>query len=435
MRHYTKLGLACLWALTALTLRAQESRTWDLKTCIEYARQQNIQIRQSRLSLEQSLEQTREAKAQRLPSLAFSSAHNYVNRPLTETGDKNSYTGSYNLNSSVTLYQGGQLKKNLQQLDLQNQMQALTVEEAENNIEMAITQAFVQVLYAHEAVNISLNTVEVSRTQRDRGEELMKAGSLSKADFAQLESQYTADQYQLIMAQSTLENARLDLKQLLELGIEEEMDITIPEAADEEVLALLPAKESVYRASLEVMPEVKANALNIRMANVAKEKAWAGYLPSLRLSAGIGTNHATGTAWGPQMKNNWSENIGLTLSVPVFSNRSVKTAVNTARLNIEAAELEYENVQKTLLKSIETVYQEAVSAQNRFRSAQENLNAARESFELLREQFALGMKNTLELLTGKNNLLTARLEVAQAKYTALLNRQLLRFYQGEEINL
>ena len=180
MRHYTKLGLACLWALTALTLRAQEPRTWDLKACIEYARQQNIQIRQSRLSLEQSLEQTREAKAQRLPSLAFSSAHNYVNRPLTETGDKNSYTGSYNLNSSVTLYQGGQLKKNLQQLDLQNQMQALTVEEAENNIEMAITQAFVQVLYAHEAVNISLNTVEVSRTQRDRGEELMKAGSLSK---------------------------------------------------------------------------------------------------------------------------------------------------------------------------------------------------------------------------------------------------------------
>lgn len=435
MRHYTKLGLACLWALTALTLRAQEPRTWDLKTCIEYARQQNIQIRQSRLSLEQSLEQTREAKAQRLPSLAFSSAHTYVNRPLTETGDKNSYTRNYNLNSSVTLYQGGQLKKNLQQLDLQNQMQSLTVEEAENNIEMAITQAFVQVLYAHEAVNISLNTVEVSRTQRDRGEELMKAGSLSKADFAQLESQYTADQYQLIMAQSTLENARLDLKQLLELGIEEEMDITIPEAADEEVLALLPAKESVYRASLEVMPEVKANALNIRMANVAKEKAWAGYLPTLRLSAGIGTNHATGTAWGPQMKNNWSENVGLTLSVPVFSNRSVKTAVNTARLNIEAAELEYENVQKTLLKSIETVYQEAVSAQNRFRSAQENLNAARESFELLREQFALGMKNTLELLTGKNNLLTARLEVAQAKYTALLNRQLLLFYQGKEINL
>ncbi len=175
MRHYTKLGLACLWALTALTLRAQEPRTWDLKACIEYARQQNIQIRQSRLSLEQSLEQTREAKAQRLPSLAFSSAHNYVNRPLTETGDKNSYTGSYNLNSSVTLYQGGQLKKNLQQLDLQNQMQALTVEEAENNIEMAITQAFVQVLYAHEAVNISLNTVEVSRTQRDRGEEDRKS--------------------------------------------------------------------------------------------------------------------------------------------------------------------------------------------------------------------------------------------------------------------
>lgn len=435
MRHYTKLGMACLLTITALTLRAQETRTWDLKSCIEHARRQNIQIRKNRLSLEESLEQTREAKAQRLPSLAFSSAHNYTNRPWAETGDKNNYSGSYNLNSSMTLYQGGQLKKNLEQMDLQNRMQELTVKEAENNIEMAVTQAFVQVLYAREAVNINLNTVEVSRKQRDRGEELTKAGALSKADFAQLESQYTADKYQLVVAQSTLENARLDLKQLLELGLEEEMDIIAPGEADEEVLALLPSKASVYRTSLEVMPEVKANALGIQMANVAKEKARAGYLPSLRLSAGLGTNHATGAAWGAQMKNNWSENIGLTLSVPIFSNRSVKTAVNTAQLNIETAELEYENVQKTLLKSIETVYQDAVSAQNRFRSAQENLNAARESFELIQEQFALGMKNTLELLTGKNNLLTARLEVAQAKYTALLNRQLLRFYQGEEINL
>lgn len=416
-------------------IRAQESRTWDLKSCIEYARRQNIQIRKSRLQLEESLEQTKEAKAQRLPSLAFSSAHNYVNRPMTDMGDKNSYTGSYNLNSSVTLYQGGQLKKNLEQMDLQNRMQALTVEEAENNIEMAITQAFIQVLYANEAVSINSNTVEVSKTQRDRGEELMKAGALSKADFAQLESQYTADKYQLVVAQSTLENARLDLKQLLELGIEETMEITSPEAADEEVLALLPTKESIYRTSLEVRPEIKSNALGIQVANVAKEKAKAGYLPSLRLSAGVGTNHATGTAWGPQMKNNWSENIGLTLSVPIFSNRSVKTAVNTANLNIENAELEYENVRKTLLKSIENIYQDAVSAQDRFRSAQENLNAAQVSFELLQEQFFLGMKNTLELLTGKNNLLSARLEVAQAKYTALLNKQLLRFYQGEEINL
>lgn len=424
--------------LIALVIPAwsqEKPDAWDLKSCIEYARKQNIQIRQSRLSLDESLENTLSAKAQRLPSLSFSSAHNYVNRPRTETGDKNTYSGSYGLNSSMVLYQGGQLKKNLQQMELQNQVQALTVEEAENNIELAITQAFVQVLYAGEAVKINENTVEVSESQRNRGEELMKAGSLSKADFAKLESQYTSDKYQLVVARTTLDNARLALKQLLELGIDDEMTLVIPDLQDGDVLQLLPAKESVYQTSLQVMPEVKYNQLNIQIAGLEKKKAWAGYLPSLRLSAGLGTNLASGTSWGIQLKHNWSENVGLTLSVPIFSNRSVKTSVNVARINIENAELAYEKVQKDLLKSIETIYQDAVAAQDRYRSAKENLNAVQLSFNLTQEQFFLGMKNTLEMLTEKNNLLSAQLEVVQAKYMAILNKQLLNFYRGQEIQL
>ena len=436
MIHCKRNWIAILLMVLAAPAWAQEKPAeWDLKSCIEYARKQNIQIRQSRLSLEESLENTRSAKAQRLPSLAFSSAHNYVNRPRTEAGDKNTYNGSYDLNSSVTIYQGGQLKKNLQQMELRNQVQALTVEEAENNIELAVTQAFVQVLYADEAVRINANTVEVSKAQRDRGEELMKAGSLSKADFAQLESQYTSDKYQLVVARTSLDNARLELKQLLELDIDDEMKLVIPDLQDSVVLQLLPDKESVYRTSLLVMPEVKYNQLNIQIAGLEKKKAWAGYLPSLRLSAGVGTNLASGTSWGTQMKHNWSENVGLTLSIPIFSNRSVKTSVNIARINVENAELAYENVRKDLLRSVETIYQDAVAAQDRYRSAKENLNAVQFSFNLTQEQFFLGMKNTLEMLTEKNNLLSTQLEMVQAKYMAILNKQLLNFYRGLEIQL
>ena len=436
MIHCKRNWIAILLMVLAAPAWAQEKPAeWDLKSCIEYARKQNIQIRQSRLSLEESLENTRSAKAQRLPSLAFSSAHNYVNRPRTEAGDKNTYNGSYDLNSSVTIYQGGQLKKNLQQMELRNQVQALTVEEAENNIELAVTQAFVQVLYSDEAVRINANTVEVSKAQRDRGEELMKAGSLSKADFAQLESQYTSDKYQLVVARTSLDNARLELKQLLELDIDDEMKLVIPDLQDSVVLQLLPDKDSVYRTSLLVMPEVKYNQLNIQIAGLEKKKAWAGYLPSLRLSAGVGTNHASGTSWGTQVRHNWSENVGLTLSVPIFSNRSVKTSVNIARINVENAELAYENVRKDLLRSVETIYQDAVAAQDRYRSAKENLNAVQFSFNLTQEQFFLGMKNTLEMLIEKNNLLSAQLEMVQAKYMAILNKQLLNFYRGLEIQL
>ena len=197
------------------------------------------------------------------------------------------------------------------------------------------------------------------------------------------------------------------------------MELAIPQLTDESVLVVLPSKESVYLTSLGIMPEVKYNQLNIRVANLEKEKAWAGYLPDVTLSAGLGTSHASGigTGFGTQTKHNWSENIGLTLNIPIFNKRSTK------------------NVQKELLKSVETVYQDAVSAQNRFRSARENLTATELSFELTHEQFFLKAKNTVELMTEKNNLLAAQLELIQAKYMAILNQQLLNFYQGIEISI
>ncbi len=131
--------------LLSLPAVSQEKpQEWSLKSCIDYARQQNIQIRKSRVALEESIENTKEVRAQRLPSLSFSSTHNYMNRPNPGSGDKHSYTGSYDLNSSVTLFQGGKLKKNLQQMDLQSQVQELAIEESEDNIELAITQAFLQ---------------------------------------------------------------------------------------------------------------------------------------------------------------------------------------------------------------------------------------------------------------------------------------------------
>ena len=162
-----------------------------------------------------------------------------------------------------------------------------------------------------------------------------------------------------------------------------------------------------------------------------------GIFTYVTLSAGLGTSHASGigTGFGTQTKHNWSENIGLTLNIPIFNKRSTKTAVNLAKLNIENAQLNYENVQKELLKSVETVYQDAVSAQNRFRSARENLTATELSFELTQEQFFLKAKNTVELMTEKNNLLAAQLELIQAKYMAILNQQLLNFYQGIEISI
>lgn len=419
-------------------LRAQEKpERWDLQTCLQYAREQNIQIRKSKIAWEESTENVAQAKAQLFPSLSFSSGHNVVNHPKGLDDDKTIYTGSYQLNSSVTLYNGGKLRKNLNQKKTQEQIQMLGVEKAEDDIELAITEAYLQVLYADEAVKINRNTVELSAAQKERGNELKNAGSISLADLAQLEAQYSSDQYQLVVSEAALDSRKLELKQLLELEIWEEMVLYIPEIESENVLQLLPSKSSVYETALLVMPQVESSRLGIESAALVKSEAKGGYLPSLKLNAAVGSSHKTGSDFSvsSQLKHGFNESVGLTLSVPIFSNRNTKTAVKTAQLGIEDMELSYLNTQKELLKTVESVYLDAVSAQNRYKAAGESLKSAVRSFELTQEQFHMGMKNTVELLTEKNKYLSAQQEVSQAKYMAVLNLLLLDFYQGKEIVL
>jgi len=135
------------------------------------------------------------------------------------------------------------------------------------------------------------------------------------------------------------------------------------------------------------------------------------------------------------VKNGWNNSIGLSLNVPIFNNRKTKSAVQKAKLQVIDSELSELNEQKTLFKTIETIYLDAVSSQNRFKAATEKLQSTKTSYELINEQFNLGMKNTVELLTEKNNVLSAQQEVLQAKYMTILNIQLLKFYQGEQITL
>ncbi len=407
-------------------------KVWTLDECLRYALENNIQLRQSRNDYLSGLEDTKEAKAAMLPSLTASTTQGFTNYPSTNVTDRNTYTGTYGLNAGLTLYEGGRLRTTVQQQQLQNRIDELSVAESENDIRIAIVQAYLQALYAAEAVEVASNTAEVSRAQRDRAEELWKAGSISRVDFAQLESQLASDRYQVTMARTSLDNYRLQLKQLLELDITEEMNLAAPAIQESEVLSTLPAKAAIYATALEAMPEIKRGELAIESAELGIRQAQAGFYPSVSLTAGIGTGHMSNGGYesGSQIWNRFNENVGLTLSIPIFSNRKNRTAVNKARLEAENSRLTWQDLQKTLLREVESAYLDAVSAQSQYLAATEKERYARESFDLTQEQFNLGVKNTVELITAQNEWASARQEVLQAKYMALLNIELLNIYQG-----
>ncbi|WP_106829793.1 TolC family protein [Parabacteroides pacaensis] len=435
-RYFILLTLGLVFS-SGLVKAQEPQEKWDLNTCINYALEHNIQVKKSKVALLESQESTKEAKAQLFPSLSASVTQGFVNYLSTGAISNNSYSGNYSVTANLKLFDGGQRVQSIKQQELQDNVQEFGIQQNENDIEIALTQNYLQILYAYEAVKINENTLQVSDEQRKRGLELYKAGAIAQSDYAQLEAQYSSDKYQLVVAQTNLANYKLALKQLLELDITQDIDVVIPQLNESDILVPLPDKESVYRTSLAVMPEIKSSELNISIAELQTKKAKGTYWPTISLNAGIGTGHLSGTdySYGSQMWDKFNESIGLTVSVPIFTNRANKTALNQAKLQVITSQLEHLNAQKELLKTVEGIYLDATSAQTQFLSASEKLKSVEESYKLINEQFSLGMKNTLELLTEKNNLLIAQQEVLQSKYMAVLNVQLLNFYQDKPIVL
>lgn len=434
MKRYLLL-FACLLIL-GVGAQAQEQPTrWTLRACLDYALEHNIQVKKSKVSHLSGLEDTEQAKAQLFPSLSASVTQGFVNYPSGDALSNNSYSGNYSVNANWTLFDGGKRMQAIKQQKIQNTVDELGVEQNEDDIQVSLVQTYMQVLYAMESVRINRNTVEVSTAQRDRAVQLLNAGSISKVDLAQLESQLSTDKYQLVIAQTNLDNYKLQLKQLLELDINQDIELIMPALDDRDVLTPLPDKQLIYNTSLAVMPQVKSSQLSVDIAELEKKKAKAGFLPSLSMNAGIGTGHLSGTdyAFGSQIWNKFNESVGLTLSIPIFSNRQYKTAYNKAKYAITTSELELLNTQKQLLRTVEGIYLDATSSQTQYTSATERLSYVKESYNLIDEQFTLGMKNTLELLTEKNNYLTAQQEQLQAKYMALMSIQLLNIYQKKPI--
>lgn len=400
---------------SALSLSAQEDKQWTLEDCINYALEKNIQLQQNKISLQESEEDVKEAKAALFPSLSFSTGHNVVNRPYQENSStvsgteiissdsKTTYSGNYGLNAQWTLWNGNQRLNNIKQQKTNREIAQLTVAETENMLKEQIAQLFIQILYADESIAINKGTVEVSRATYERAQELIKEGSISKADLAQLEAQLSNDEYQLVTSESTLRNYKLQLKQLLELDNTKEMSLVLPHISDEHVMELLPSQTDVYQTALATRPEIKSSKLDIDNAKLAISSAKAGYMPTISLLASTSstTNSSSSNNWTQQMKYGWNNMIGLSLSLPIFDQRQTKTSIRKARLQYDTTQLNLINAQKELYSTIESLYLDALNAQQQYVAAETKLKSSQTSFDMVSEQFNLGMKNTVELLTEK----------------------------------
>ena len=427
-----------LLALFLFSLHSEaddSSKAWTLTSCIEYALENNIDIRKSRLNLESAELSTQYARAQLYPNLSANITQGFTNNAFTQGSSV--YTGSYGLSASMTLYKGGINWNNIHQQQLYEESGAYNVQAAELDLKMSLFQVYMQLLYSAEAVDLYKSMVSMSEYQCERGNRMLEAGSISKADYAQLESQLASDKYQLVMAENSLRTMKMELRQLLEISGFDDFNVATPDV--EEVLVLRPLDDfqTIYYVALSSLPDIKACRADSLATAYELKKARGGFLPTISLSADIGTSHNTASNYnfGDQLKYGLNEGVGLTVSIPIFTNRENRNAVEKAKIEQRNAVLTMADAEKTLRTELETLYNNAVAAQSQYLAAKEQLKSLEISMELIEQQYELGLKNTLELLTERNNYLLAQQNLLEAKYDGVINVELLNLYQGKELEI
>ena len=433
-----------------MSLTASAQKQWTLEDCINYAMQNNITLKQAHLKKQSATEDRKQSQAALLPTLSASTNQSVGYRPWTQQGtvtvtngtvntevNKTYYNGSYGVNASWTVWNGWQNTNQLKLNRVTEEQADLSVAETANSIQEKIAQLYVQILYLTEAIEVNRQSLETSKKNEERGQQMVEVGKMSKADLAQLTAQRASDEYSIVEAESNLANYKLQLKQLLEITSTEAFEIAVPTTSDEQALAEIPSLATVYEAALVQRPEIKNSKLSIESSDLQLKIAKAGWMPSLSMTGGLGTstNSLSSNTWGSQMKTNFDASVGLGVSIPIVDGRKTRTSVNKARIAQEQALLDLQDKQKQLYATIEGYWLDAQNNQQKFRSALMTVESEQTSYSLLSEQFQLGLKNIIELMTGKDRLLSAQQNKLQSKYMTILSQQLLKFYQGETMKI
>lgn len=423
-------------------IQAQDSTgvIWTLSECLKYAKQNNIQIRSLQLSARSASEDVLQAKAARLPSLNASVTQNLVNSNNTNPivggfQTQASFSGNYGVNSSLTIFNGGYLKNDIKSKELAVQSAALNIAEANNDITLNITQAYLNVLLAKENIIYLKEALNTSKLQFKQGQQRFDAGSIAKKELLQLQAQTSADEYALTNAENTLRSNLLSLKNILQLPTGYNLSVYTPDSLD--ILESYPSlSDAIQRAQAE-RPEIANGKIAVERSALEMSKLRAATLPSLSLGAGLASGYSNNQDYKyvTQLNNNFYQSLGLTLSIPIYSRRVNKTNINKSKIEAEQTKLELENTTLALNQQIEQAYINMRNAYAQYKSAFEQFNANKETIDITNKQFELGSVNMVELQQQKNLYTQALQNYTQAKYTAVLYNRIYTFYTGAPVDL
>ena len=426
--------------LASYQMQAEE---WSLRKCVDYAVEHNISIKQRENVKRQQQLQLSNAKNSRLPNLDGSVSQNFsFGRGLTSDNtytNKSTSSTSFSLGTSVPLFTGLRIPNMIKLNQLNLEASTADLEKAKNDISVQVAQAYVQILYSMEIADVARRQVSIDSMQVVRLQAMIDNGKASEAELAQQKATLAQGRLTATQAQNQYEQAVLTLTQLLELPSADKFTVERPKVEDIDCNNEKYSVEAIYAEALGVKPEVRAEELRLKGSEYNINIARSGWYPQLSLSAGLGTNYYKtsgfkGESFSDQMKNNFSQYIGLNLSVPIFNRFQTRNSVRSAKIERETQQLQLDNVKKSLYKEIQQACQAANAASAKYASSIEAGKSSNAAFRLMQAKYENGKANITEFNEAKNNLMKAESDLAQAKYEFVFQTTLVDFYRGKAID-
>lgn len=439
--------ILCGLLLLAVGMQAQSK--WTLRQCIDYAVENNIEIKQQALNVKNAEIDLSTNKNSRLPNLSgdVSQSFNFGRSQSVATGiyeDNTASSTSFGLSTSMPLFTGFRIPNQIKKSELDLKAATEGLNKAKNNMQLSVASYYLDVLFKKEILKVYEEQVQLTSTQVGRTEILVESGKVAQSQLYDIKAQLAKDELNVTTAKNALELSLLDLSQALNLRDTDGFDIAEPDLSDiisDNLSSILPV-EQVYQMSLGVKPHVKEAEYKLESSRKNLKVAQSGYWPTLSLGASYnnGFNHIYKSNYNnespsTQLNHNGREAIGLTLSIPIFDRFQTRNNVRSARLDIENQQYALESIKLALYKEIQQAYQSAIAAQSKFSSTEKAYLAANESFKYAQERYNIGKSTVFELNEAQTKLLSSKSDQIQAKYDFLFRAKILDFYSGKEIDI
>jgi len=439
-----------LFLAITLFVNAYPQKKWSLEECINYAYENNLQIKRQALNVDYNKNNFNQSKFNTLPNLNGQWNHTFssgktIDYNRFEYVNQSYWSGNMGLGSDITVFSGLSILNDIKQKKYKFLQAQSDLEKTKNDMALTLTVAYLNILFAKERVEVAKNKLEVTSLQTERTKKLMEVGNVAQGEYFAIKAQESNDKLALINEMNNLDITYLDLTQILDLDSVGGFDIVIPEHLEVELIPPPQSVDDIYSKALEHLPQIRSAELELKSTEKDLSKAWGQLSPSIGISGSLYSryselaedpiNPTADYAYSVQLKDFFYKQAGVGVSVPIFNRLQVKTGISNAKLNVMNSKLMLDQTKLDLYKEIQQAHADALAAMEEYNSSIEAVKSNQEAFKYAQQKLDVGLMNSVDFNVTKNNMITAQSALIQSKYKYIFRLKILDFYMGNAIVL